>query len=131
MPEPGTRYTVAVDFDGVLHSYSSPWVDAATIPDPPVPGALEWLAEMLRHFDVAILSTRNHQEGGVEAMQAWLARHGCWDEGDRGVESITFPIYKPPALIYIDDRGYRFAGTFPTRHEIHTLRPWNKPAAKD
>ncbi len=33
---PGERYTVAVDFDGVLHAYISPWVNAHTIPDPPV-----------------------------------------------------------------------------------------------
>jgi len=34
---------LCVDFDGVIHSYTSKWVDEATIPDPPVPGALRWL----------------------------------------------------------------------------------------
>jgi hypothetical protein len=29
---------LCLDFDGVLHSYTSGWKGAAVIPDPPVPG---------------------------------------------------------------------------------------------
>jgi hypothetical protein len=126
------RYTVAVDFDGVIHSYTSPWVDAATIPDPPVPGAISWLFRTIQHFDVAITSTRNHQSGGIRAMRAWLKAHSdaLWNEpgpGYRGLEDITFPQEKPAALIYLDDRAVRFDGeNFPEKDEIHRLRPWNK-----
>jgi len=74
MSEP-KKYTVAVDFDGVLHSYTSPWVNAKTIPDPPVPGAISWLFRIIQHFEVAILSTRNHQRGGVATMKKWLKLH--------------------------------------------------------
>lgn len=126
----GERYTVAVDFDGVIHSYSSPWVDAATIPDPPVDGAIEWLFEMLQKFDVAITSTRNHQPGGIVAMRSWLKENAgnIWNEqpGFRGLEDIEFPLHKPAALIYLDDRAIRFAGVFPSANEIHRARPWNK-----
>jgi hypothetical protein len=126
----GERYTIAVDFDGVLHSYTSPWVDAGTIPDPPVPGAIEWLFEMLQRFDVAITSTRNHQLGGKRAMRAWLKLHAgtCWYDqmGFRGLEEIAFPVKKPAALVYLDDRAMRFDGRFPTAQEIHEARPWNK-----
>ena len=37
------KFTVAVDFDGVIHSYTTLWFTASVIPDPPVPGAIEWL----------------------------------------------------------------------------------------
>ena len=33
------NYSIAVDFDGVIHSYTSKWVAADVIPDPPVSGA--------------------------------------------------------------------------------------------
>lgn len=129
------RYTVAVDFDGVIHSYTTPWVDAATIPDPPVPGAIDWLCKMLQRFDVAITSTRNHQPGGVEAMRAWLRQHGgaaAWEGDDetRGLAAITFPVEKPIALMYIDDRAWRFTGEFPRTGQILNARPWNKPRTK-
>lgn len=44
-PDRPQRYTLAVDFDGVLHQYTTPWSNAATIPDPPVDGAIAWLNE--------------------------------------------------------------------------------------
>ena len=39
---------VSVDFDRVLHSYTSGYLGADQIPDPPVPGALKWLRTLLR-----------------------------------------------------------------------------------
>lgn len=149
----GQRYTVAVDFDGVLHSYTSPWKNARTIPDPPVEGAIAWLAEISEKFDVAIFTTRNHHWFGRWAVKAWLRRH-LWDhfwpwvnENVRDVWThmdiddhadilarevlarCSFPSHKPAALIYLDDRAVRFEGpgTFPTAEQIHALRPWNKP----
>ena len=145
-------YTISVDFDGVIHSYTSPWVNARTIPDPPVPGALAWLVEISRDFDVAIFTTRNHQWGGRRAVKRWLREqlteffwpvyNRCgdnWTHADVddaaafGAETLlktwTFPSHKPPALVYVDDRAWRFTGdNFPTRDEIHLARPWNKPA---
>lgn len=151
MKKKGERYTVAVDFDGVLHSYTSPWMNARTIPDPPVPGAIEWLAVMLGKFDVAITSTRNTQWLGKYAMRAWLRRHlydyywqianasgrswthadvddEAWIAARDAVWQLKFPKHKPPALIYLDDRAWRFRGpgTWPTAQEIHQARPWNK-----
>lgn len=125
------RYTVAVDFDGVIHRYDSPWVNAHTIPDAPVDGALFWVYATLQKFDVVIFSTRCKTWRGRRAMRRWLQHHepGLWYEspGTRGMEDVKLSYEKPPALIYIDDRAWRFDGTFPTAAEIHAARPWNKP----
>ena len=44
---------LAIDFDGVLHSYTSGWKGARSIPDPPVYGSLDWLTDFLdRYCDV-------------------------------------------------------------------------------
>ena len=127
------RWTVAVDFDGVIHSYTSPWINAHTIPDPPVDGAIEWLHQMVQQFKVVIYSTRCKTWRGRRAMQRWLKEHagGIWYEGPGydGLEDVTFSAGKPPALVYVDDRAYRFTGeNWPTAEEVHRLRPWNKPA---
>lgn len=139
------RYTIAVDFDGVLHSYTTPWVNAWTIPDPPVEGAMKWLREMADKFDVVILSTRCKSWRGRRAMRRWLYK---WDPhhwsmgfaewsdnllGATPVSDVTFAKSKPPALIYLDDRAVRFEGpgTFPTADQIHRARPWNKEKPSD
>lgn len=133
MKPAGERYTVAVDFDGVLHSYSSPWINAHTIPDPPVPGALQWLHGILQDFDVVIYSTRCKTWRGRRAVRRWIydnARSYWYESGipsDRGLEDVKLSYEKPPALIYLDDRAWRFEGTFPSAEQIHQARPWNKP----
>lgn len=114
------RYTVAVDFDGVLHSYVTPWIDTATIPDPPVPGAIEWLNEIAKDFDVVIHTTRGDNLAGQVAVVEWLRKHGFGNGGE--IKAVTNK--KPMALVYIDDRAWRFVGRFPTAEEIHAARPW-------
>lgn len=124
------RYTVCVDFDGVLHSYVTPWVAAHVIPDPPVEGAIEWLFSTIQHFDVAVFSTRGKTLRGRRAMRDWIKEHAgnLWYPAPAhlGIEEIRFVREKVPALVYIDDRAYRFEGpgSFPSQNEIHQLRPW-------
>lgn len=116
------RYTIAVDFDGVLHQYITPWTNAHTIADPPVEGAIKWLREMSKHFDIVIHSTRCRSWQGRQAIMDWLIAYG-WNPLDH----IRLSNTKPTALIYIDDRAWRFEGKFPTRDQVHAARPWNKP----
>lgn len=63
---------LCLDFDGVLHSYSTPWIGHCDIPDPPVDGAMAFLQRVAGDFEVAIYSARSHYEGGIEAMRAWV-----------------------------------------------------------
>lgn len=117
------RYSIAVDFDGVIHSYTTPWIDAATIPDPPVEGAIDWLNEISEAFDVVVFTTRAQSD-----ESCWAVRHYLRDHGFEGWATVAATNTKPPCLIYLDDRAYRFEGpgTFPTAGQIHRARPWNK-----
>lgn len=124
------KYTVAVDFDGVLHMYASPWVNHHTIPDGPVPGAIQWLNEMCASFKVVIFTTRGKTWRGRRAVLQWLWKHGATSPKDAETWSdLDFVVTdrKPPALVYLDDRAMRFAGVFPAADDIHRARPWNKP----
>ena len=116
------NFSIAVDFDGVIHEYVSPWIDAETIPDPPVPGAIEWLNEMREKFRIVVFTTRGKTETGRIAVATWLVARGYPAVPD----DVTAE--KPPALIYLDDRAVRFDGTnFPTADQIHRdFVPWNK-----
>lgn len=121
-----SRYTVAVDFDGVLHAYTTPWINEHTIPDAPVPGAIDWLKAMLNaNLDVIIFTTRGRTSAGRDAVQRWLIKH--WPEAPLTQLQVTAE--KPPALAYLDDRAIRFTGpdSWPTAEQILASRPWNKP----
>ena len=122
---------LVLDFDGVLHSYTSGWKGADVIPDPPVAGAMQFVADALEHFQVAILSSRSHQPGGREAMQTWLASHfravfGASEETAGRLARIDWPTEKPAAMITIDDRALTFDGTWPRIEDLLAFQPWNK-----
>lgn len=125
------RQTVSVDFDGVLHSYRAPWVNAHTIPDPPVEGAIEWLHVLVQEFDVVIFTTRAKTWRGRMAIRSWLRRHArnLWPEamGHVGIEDVRVTYKKLPAIVYVDDRAYRFNGRdFPSVRALHGMKPWGK-----
>lgn len=127
---------LCVDFDGVLHSYSSGWKGPRKIPDPPVPGAIEWLDSLVedgesvcamsprfRDFDVCIYSSRSRYWGGRRAMKKWLVK---WGFREDKIEKIRFPLMKPAAFLQIDDRAITFNGEFPTVKDMLAFKPWNK-----
>jgi len=127
------RPILCLDFDGVLHSYTSGWQGAAVISDPPVAGAIDFLYEAIQHFDVCIYSSRSHQEGGIDAMQDWLSRHEVeWRNQQTTLPrtslllSIRFPVVKPAAFVTIDDRAITFTGVWPPMALLLAFKPWNK-----
>lgn len=121
---------ICLDFDGVVHSYTSGWQGARSIPDPPVEGALEFMASALRDgYDVVIHSSRARYWGGIRAMRQWLRNVSgmmWYDTMDAGLEDVRFTRWKPAALVTIDDRAIRFDGKFPTPRDAANLLPWNK-----
>jgi hypothetical protein len=124
---------LCVDFDGVIHSYTSGWKGADVIPDPPVPGAIHGLRKAAEWWDVQIYSSRTSQPGGIDAMHNYLlnfAIHefGGKDEADRFMADISFPAQKPPAFLTIDDRAICFEGDWTELDfaDLLNFKPWNK-----
>ncbi len=122
------KKTLCLDFDGTLSTYSSGWLGADKIPDPPVPGALQFIAAALDEFDVAIFSSRSHQDGGIAAMKNWLAVEATKalhpSLAVLVIENVRFPTEKPAAWVSLDDRAITFNGTWPDLDELHDFEPW-------
>ena len=115
---------IAVDFDGVINSYESGWLGENTeeqLPDPPVPGAIAFLVALEQNdeVEVVIFTARARTLKGQLAIHLWLAKYGM-----SSIPMITAE--KPPAVVYLDDRGWCFTGTFPSLEELLAFQPWNK-----
>ena len=142
------NYTMAkilcLDFDGVLHSYTSGWQGVDVVNDPPVVdvdtgvNAIEWLTGLLHEYVAGletsngwklikpvIYSSRSIDPKGIAAMKNWSIKHGL---PNHFIESglLEFPTQKPSAFLSLDDRALCFTGVFPTRETIDNFKPWNK-----
>lgn len=122
---------LCLDFDGVIHSYKSGWKGARNIPDPPVEGALGFIADALVcGWDVVIHSSRARYFGGISAMRAWLKKWAgnTWHDSPAGsgIENVRFARWKPSAVVTLDDRGITFTGKWPDPEELRRFKPWNK-----
>lgn len=137
---------LCVDFDGVIHSYTSPWQGVDKIPDPPVPGALAWLRRCVQHFEVHIYSSRSKGQAGREAMCDYLRINAqrefapamsatqldlpteAVENLDAFVHELHFSSEKPPAFLTVDDRAVVFNGRFDVLEPSWLLKfkPWNK-----
>ena len=126
---------LVLDFDGVVHSYTSGWEGADVVSDPPVPGAIEFIQTALQRLDVCIFSSRSGQDGGILAMRSWLWRHAGRQipaNVDHWTNEVRFPAEKPAAFLTIDDRAITFDGAWPDVDVLLDFKPWNKrggPAA--
>lgn len=114
--------TIAIDFDGVINSYTSGWsktsyTPEADIPDEPVPGAREEIARLRQHYKIVVYSTRAKSEAGVKAMKNWLEKHGI------EVDNILHT--KLPATVLIDDRAICFDGNWTGMLEkVRDFKTW-------
>jgi hypothetical protein len=129
---PRFRKTVAIDFDGVIHKHVSKWTVAHEIHDGPVDGAFAFIEEVLLFYDVSIFSARAVDPEGHRAITLWLMKH--WQESGRDMKVLSPVVItglKPHAFIYIDDRGWRFEGKFPTLEELRAFEPWQKKLKKE
>lgn len=132
MTEKKFKPIIAVDFDGVIHSYTSGWQGADVIPDPPVEGAIEWLLDALRRKDIKIVIFSTRAKEGKVAMKEWLQRcavaleRDSWYEDELAMSAVEITHQKPPAIITIDDRAYQFKGKWPSVDDLINFQPWNK-----
>jgi hypothetical protein len=125
-----TKPTLCLDFDGVIHSYTSGWKGVNVIPDPPVPGAMAFIAAAIEHFHVDVFSSRSSDPLGRRAMwmyiRAGMEKEFGDDKASTIVSKIDFPVNKPAAFISIDDRAITFQGVWPTLEALLAFVPWNK-----
>lgn len=122
---------LCVDFDGVLHAYTSGWHGEVIIKDGPIPGAMAFLCEAVKHFEVHIYSSRSRLQPGREAMReaiwTWLLEDtGHPSRALKVYELLQFSHEKPAAFLTIDDRAVCFDGTFPDPVALLNFKPWNK-----
>ena len=120
------RKTIAIDFDGTINSYVSGFVAIDEIPDLPVPGAFEFIERAVLVFDrVCIFSTRNTSSRGCAAMVRWFRLHGMREVV---IAQLQFPLTKPRASVFIDDRAIKFNGDWSEFDPMKLVdfKPWWK-----
>jgi hypothetical protein len=124
--KPHGKLILNLDFDGVMHSYSSGWQGADNIPDPPVPGLFEWIAKALPHFEVHVFSARSKEEAGRKAMYEWVKHYAGVEIADQ----LTFTAEKGAMFIGIDDRVIQFHGDWSDPQfepeKLLAFTPWYK-----
>lgn len=105
---PYTDVTIAIDFDGVIHNNDKGYHDG-TIYGELIDGtekALQWLHEQ---FVIIIYTTKARKDRpkvngktGEELIWEYLNKKNI----AQYIDSVTAE--KPPAFLYIDDKGWRF-----------------------
>lgn len=121
---------LCMDFDGVLHAYTSGWQGVDKVADGPTPGAMAFLREAARSFQVHVYSSRSGSDAGRLAMQGamlkWLVADGMetLDAAEFVERSLCWPTEKPAAFLTIDDRAICFKGEFPALESLHNFKTW-------
>lgn len=92
---------VAVDFDGVLHTYDH-WRDGVLYGEP-IEGSVDALWEIVNSGrEVAVFTARVDTQEQADAVVEWLDKHGY--------PPVPVTNTKPVAYVYLDDRAIRFEG---------------------
>lgn len=119
------KTTVCVDFDGVMTDYNGQWEQEHYF----LMGAIEFLERLIDGgYEVVILTARTEFYPLVTRFgRASPLLKTALVEGVMRITNV-----KPPAIIYIDDRAYRFNHDFDAAFDaIHTPCWWeDKPDAR-
>ena len=99
------KKTICLDFDGVIHSYTSGWQGEENINDSPVFEARESINQ-LREMGHTVLvhSCRCKSASGRRAIEQYLLKHSIMVDG--------VCEHKPQADHYVDDRAIKFDGVW-------------------
>lgn len=100
--------TIAIDFDGVIHSHHLGFYDG-TIYGNPIKGSLESIRKLSEKFNIIIFTAKAKPDrplingkSGIELVWDWLKKHDI----DNCIKEITSE--KPRAICYIDDKAIKF-----------------------
>lgn len=120
--------TVCVDFDGVICGHAE-WRGADVVNGVPVPGAFAFLVRVhLAGYKILIHTARlaapiHEHNTIITALEGWFYEHGLDDDVIEALDYHTGHA-KPFAKLYVDDRAYRFEGTWPDLNDIEK-KPWD------
>jgi len=99
---------IAIDFDGVIHKNSKGFFDG-TVYDDPIENSLDSIKEISKKFDIIIFTAKASKDRplingktGEEHVIDWLKKHSFYQY----IKDVV--VEKPRAILYIDDKGYRF-----------------------
>ncbi len=126
--------TLAIDFDGVIHSYERGW-QGGDIYGTVVPGFFDWAERAALTFKIVIYSSRSKDVAMRDAMSEWLfSRYRDWRAAEyasgapRDVAKFEFAHEKPAAWLTIDDRAIQFNGAWAdpqlTVEAMLAFKPW-------
>lgn len=119
----GDANNIAIDFDGVIHSFDKGYYDGTCYGEP-IPGALDALKSLSKKYRIIIFTAKAKPDRplicgktGMQLVSEWLEKYGVLNCVSEIVSE------KPRAILYIDDNGYRFDNWHNTlnfiKHEIH------------
>jgi len=104
----GENRNIAIDFDGVIHSFDRGFLDGTCYGEP-MPGAIDAIRDLATRYRVVIFTAKAkpnrplvNGKTGTQLVEEWLIKHGIRN----CVADITSE--KPRAFLYIDDNAYRF-----------------------
>ena len=112
--------TIAIDFDGVIHSYLSKFVSEEVIPDEPVESIADLLNKLKDKYKIVVFSTRASTKRGKNAIINYMNEKGLYFDEVTNI--------KPAAFLYVDDRAIQFNGDCDKLYNdiVSFKRPWNK-----
>lgn len=109
---------IAIDFDGVIHSFEHGFHDG-TIYGTPILGAKEALEHFAKNYTIILFTAKAKPDRplingktGIELVWEWLKKYNL----DSYIYEITAE--KPRAICYIDDKGIRFTNWEQTLKEF-------------
>ena len=104
----GELKNIAVDFDGVIHTFDKGWYDGTCYGEP-IEGSLEALEKLSEKWNIVIFTAKGRPDRplvngmtGIELVEEWLEKHDVLQY----IDYVTWE--KPRAEYYIDDKGLHF-----------------------
>jgi hypothetical protein len=113
--------TIAIDFDGVIHSFEFGFHDG-TIYGTPLPGSLESIKKIAEKYKIVIYTAKAKKDRplingktGTELVWEWLKKY----EIDTLITDVTAE--KPRAVCYIDDKAIQFINWNQALNDLSTF----------